>query len=237
MLQSIIPGPRDEGPKRLDEALRYAVARVEDNPQSVEAILRHLGWDCRHLAEARALPNNLAGETEKRASQAIERLREHGFVPDAVERSIALIERSLPILDTEVCEVLMQAGLCFKRISCEALLTAAQCFRAEAPFDVLRLGPREALVTPGAAAGLNQLAARVLDLMHARGCANVTELIDDAGAIFGHNASSRFTEAALRSGGPFEWLDRDAKWFWYIGAGSNGLIHQIQRVLAAPPRI
>ena len=134
----------------------------------------------------------------------------------------------------------MGAGLCFKRLSCEALLTAARCFRVEAPFAIVRLGPSEALVKPGTAGALNQLAARVLDLMQSRGCANTTELIDDARAIFGPNASSRFTEAALRSGGPFEWLDRDAKWFWYIGghgAGSNRLIDQIQRVLAATPRI
>jgi hypothetical protein len=232
MLQSIIPGPRNDGPKRLDDALWYAVARVEDDPQNVGAILRELGWDGGH-----DLPINLAGEKDERASRALKRLREDGFVPHAVERSIAVIESSLPMLHTEVCEALMEAGLCFKRLSCEALLTAAQCFRAGAPFAIARLGPRAALVRPGAAEALNQLAARVLDLMLGRGCANVTELIDDARAIFGPNASSRFTEAALRSGGPFEWLDRDAKWFWYIGAGSNGLIHQIQRVMAVTSRI
>jgi hypothetical protein len=104
----------------------------------------------------------------------------------------------------------------------------------------VRLGPSEALVKPETVGALDQLAARVLDVMQSRGCANTTELIDDARAIFGRSASSRFTEAALRSGGPFEWLDRNANWFWYIGghgAGSNRLIDQIQRVLAATPRI
>ena len=34
-------------PERLDEALRYAVARIEEDPQNVDAIIGHLGWDGR----------------------------------------------------------------------------------------------------------------------------------------------------------------------------------------------
>jgi hypothetical protein len=123
--------------------MRYAVARVEEDSQNVDAIIRHLGWDGGRLPKASICldqPINLVDERAKQpASRAIERLREDGFVPDAVERSIALIESSLPILNAEVCEALMGAGLCFKRLSCEALLTAARCFRIEAPFAIVGL--------------------------------------------------------------------------------------------------
>ena len=105
----------------------------------------------------------------------------------------------------------------------------------------MRLGPSEALVKPGTAGALDQLTARVLDLVHSRGCANARELVDDVRAIFGPNASSRFAEAALMAGGRFQWLDRDAKSFWDTGdheAGSNRLIRQFQCAGAtATPRI
>jgi hypothetical protein len=114
----MIPGPRYEAPNRLDDALRYAVARVEEDSQNVDAIIRHLGWDGGRLPEAPICsdqPINLVDERPKQAaSRAIERLREDGFVPDAVERSIALIESSLPILNAEVCEALMGLGSALK---------------------------------------------------------------------------------------------------------------------------
>jgi hypothetical protein len=226
--------------QNLDEALRSAVMRVEEDAENVDAMIRHLGWDGRRVSQGpvgRDPPLNLANEhAMKGVSRVIERLRQNGIVPDVVERSLSLVEKSLPILEAEVCEALMEAGLCFKRFSCEALSNVAQCFRTKAPFSIVRLGPSTALVKPGTAESLDQLAARVLDVMHSRGCANTTELVDDARAIFGPNASLRFTEAGLRSGGPFEWLDQETKWFWYLTdyrSSSNRIIHQIQRVLAA----
>jgi hypothetical protein len=230
--------------QNLDQALRSAVMRVEEDPENVDTIITHLGWDGRRVSQAqvgRDPPINLANERATKAvSRVIERLRQNSVVPDVVERSLSLVEKSLPILETEVCEALMEGGLCFKRFSCEALLNAAKCFRTQAPFSIVKLGPSSALVKPGTAESLDQLAARVQDIMHSRGYASTTELVDDARAIFGPNASLRFTEAVLRSGGPFEWLDQETRWFWYLTdyrSSSNRLIHQIQRVLAATPRI
>lgn len=232
-----------EGPTRLDEALKYAVARIEKDPRSVETIVRYLGWAGRPAEAPPRIgePSDLARERAKQAAhRTIERLREDGFAPDAVERSIALIEQSVPILDVELSEALMNARLCFIRLSCEALLAATQCFRINPPFEILRLGRTAALVKSGSAAGITQLGARIQELIQSRGCANTLDLIDDARAIFGPNASHRFTEAAVRTGGRFEWLDQETKWFWYIpdrGLSSHRLVNQIQRALAATPRI
>jgi hypothetical protein len=233
----------EQEPIRLDEALRYAVARIESDPRNVEAIVRHFGWDG-HTANDEPRPGqpiNLARERAKQAaSPTIERLREDRFVPDVVERSISLIERALPLLDAEVCETLMNARLCFTRLSCEALVAATECFGAEPAFEIVRFGSSTGLVKPGTAAGVTQLTARAQEFVQSCGCANAVELTHDAQDIFGPHASPRFTEAALRAGGRFEWLDQETKWFWYIpdrGHGSNRLVQQIQRVLAATPRI
>jgi hypothetical protein len=114
----------EQEPIRLDEALRYAVARIESDPRNVDAIVRHFGWDG-HTANAQPLPGqpiDLARERAKQAvSRMIERLREDRFVPDVVDRSISLIKQALPLLDAEVCETLMNARLCFTRLTCEAL--------------------------------------------------------------------------------------------------------------------
>jgi hypothetical protein len=174
------------------------------------------------------------------ANRAIERLREDAFVPEAVQRSIALIEGSLPLLDVELWEALMEARLCFVRLSCKALAGVGWCFRTPSPFEVIQLGPCSGLVKTGTAEAVHQIGPRVQERMQSRGCANVEDIAADVQQMFGTNASARFTEAAIRCAGRFEWLDQEGKWFWYMPereAGSNRLVHQIQRVLAATPRI
>jgi hypothetical protein len=52
--------------------------------------------------------------------RAIDRLREDGFVPDVVKRAIAVADQSLPILEQELCEALLNAKLCFVRFGCDA---------------------------------------------------------------------------------------------------------------------
>jgi hypothetical protein len=228
-------------PTRLDEALRYAVSRIEKDPRNVDAIARYLGW-YGHTRDARYHPGepiDLARERAKQAAnRAVEHLRQDGFVPDAVEQSLSLIERSLPVLDMEACTALMKARLCFTRLSGEGLLAAAQCFRLKPPFEIARLGSSTALVKPGSTTDVTRLIARTRDLMQSCGCANTRELLHDALEIFGPNASEDFTEAVIRSGGPFEWLDRETKWFWYIPPpGLNRVVKQIHRSLAVAGRI
>jgi hypothetical protein len=231
----------DRVPTRLDEALRYAVSRIEKDPRNVDVVVRYLGW-YGHTPDAKQHPGqpiDVAREAAKQAAdRAMEQLRQDGFVPDVVEKSLRLIERSLPLLEMEACEALMKARLCFTRLSCEALLAAGQCFRPEAPFEIASLGSSAALVQPGTATSLTQLTSIAKDLMQSCGCANLMGLLYDAHEILGPSTSERFTEAVIRAGGPFEWLDPGTKWFWYIPEpGSNRLVHQIQRVFAATPRI
>jgi hypothetical protein len=143
-----------------------------------------------------------------------------------------LIERSVPILDVDLCEALLNAKLSFIKFSCDALLAAAQAFREKSPFEVVRLGRSFALAKSGTTEGLNQLAARAQNLMLPRGCANMMDLTDDARAMFGPHVSQRLTEAVVRTVGRFEWLDQEKGWFWYMpdrSQCSNRLVNQIQQ--------
>jgi hypothetical protein len=230
-------------PDRLDEALQYAVALTEKDPRNVAAIVRYLGWDG-HDATNEGQPGRQVDLPPRRLRHVVERavrgLRTDGTVPEAVERSIALVERSLPILDMELCEALLNARLCYVRFSCGALATAAAVFRKQSPFEIVRLGCSVGLVKSGTVAGINQLAAQARSLMRSRGWANVIELTDDAQAMLGPSASRRFTEEAVRTVERFEWLDQNKGCFWYMpdrGRRSNRLVDQIQRILAATPRI
>jgi hypothetical protein len=228
------------GPARLDEALRDAVARVETDPRMAEAIARYLGWygHTRDATHHPGQPIDLAQERAKQgANRAIERLREDGLAPEAVEKSLSLIERSLPLLEMEACEVLMKARLCFTRLTCEALLAAAKCFCPKLPFEMTRLGAAGVLIKPDSTTSLDRLMARAREIVQTRGCANVTQLVQDAQDLLGPNVTERFTEALMRAGGPFEWLDRESSWFWYIPDGSNRVVQQVQRSLALSGRI
>ena len=230
-------------PQRLDEALRYAVSRVEADPQNVEAIVRHLGWDGkdgRHNDRLDPLFVAADQRLQRIVDRAIDRLRAEGIVPEVVERSIALVERLVPVLESELGNALLNAKLSHVRFSCSALASAAAVFRKQIPFEVVNLRRNVGLVKSGATEGVNQLAARAQDLVHSCGCANLPALADDARAILGPNANERFIEAVVRTIGCFEWLDRENGWFWYIpdpASSSNRLVDQIQQMLVATPRI
>jgi hypothetical protein len=235
--------PIDRVPGRLNEALMYAVARIEADPRAVAAIASYLGWDGGGLRREHPVgrPSDPAHEhIEKIVDRAIARLRGDGFVPEAVRRSIAVAGQSLPILESELCEALLNAKLCFVRFSCEALVSAAAVFRENPPFELVRFGGRDGLVKSGTANGINHLALTAQSLMRIRGCTNIIELTDRAREIFGANTSQSFTEAVIRAGARFEWLDQESGWFWYMpdrGGGSNRLINQIKRVMAVTPSI
>jgi hypothetical protein len=224
-------------PGRLNDALRYAVSRVEEDQLIVEATLSHLGWNGTGAGPENG-PKQLGREVQT-VERTIARLCEDGFIPDAVERSIAVAERSLPILDRELCEVLLDAKLCFVRFSCGALATAAAIFRRHSPFELVSFGHAAGLVKLGTTDGINQLVESARNLMQTRGCANIINLAGVARKIFGANTSQAFAEAAVRSAGRFEWLNQETGWFWYIPLGDdqNRLVDQIKRVLSVAPCI
>jgi hypothetical protein len=228
-------------PERLNEALSYAVARIEQDPVNVKTIVSRLGWDGR---QSEAEPDRRPGGAPEREMQlvgrAIDRLREDGFVPDVVERAITVAEQSLPILEQELCEALLNAKLCFVRFGCDALMSAAAVFRENPPFEFVRVGRGTGLVRPGTGKGIAQLAAAAQNLMRTRGCANIHALTDRARQIYGPSTTRAFTEAAVRTVAHFEWLDREGGWFWYMPDGAddpNRLASQIKRILAVAPRI
>jgi hypothetical protein len=228
-------------PERLNEALSYAVARIEQDPGNVKTIISRLGWDGR---QSEAEPDRPLGNAPKHemelVGRAIDRLREDGFVPDVVERAIAVAEQSLPILEQELCEALLNAKLCFVRFGCDALMSAAAVFRENPPFEFVRVGRGSGLVRPGTGKGIAQLAAAAQNLMRTRGCANIHALTDRAREIYGPSTTRAFAEAAVRTIAQFEWLDRESGWFWYMPDGAddpNRLAAQIKRIMAAAPRI
>jgi hypothetical protein len=239
------PGSEESnGPLRLDEALKYAVTQIEEDPLKIEIIVNFFGWDGRGARTFDQLGQS-AGLPPERVVQivacGIDRLRQTGVVPDAVERSIALAEKSVPILDAELCEALLDAKLCYRRFASDGLVSAAEVFRETSPFEAVVLGPHHGLVKSGAGGCIDQLTALAQRVMQSRGCANVRGLADESQEIFGSSASYGFAEAAVRTGPRFEWLDRENGWFWYIpewyGDTTNRLVNQIKRVLAVTPRI
>jgi hypothetical protein len=230
-------------PIRLDEALKYAVARVEPDPRNVQIVINCLGWDGRGARSLGEIGDTF-DVTDQRIREivagAIGRMQQAKFVPDVVERSIALVDQAIPMLEVELCETLLQARLCFVRFACDALVAAAQVFRGQSPFEEASIGSSRALVKVGTGGRIEQLAARTRRLVQTRGCANMADLDAESVEIIGSHGSRRFGEAVARSAGMFEWLDQENGWFWYVpdrGVSTNPLINHIRHVMAVTPRI
>jgi hypothetical protein len=230
-------------PLRLDEALRYAVAQIEKEPHKIEIIISFLGWGGRTARSSQELTQSVGLKSEQVVpivARAIERLRQTAFVPEAVQRALVLAERSVPILDTELNEALLDAKICYQRFACDGLVSAAEIFREGSPFEAVVVGTHHALVKSGTAEGISQLAALARRTVQSRGCAKLECLVEDSQEIFGSSTSPALAEAVARTSGRFEWLDRERGWFWYIPErddNSNCLVDQIKRVLAVTPRI
>jgi len=125
------PEPLDDTdvPLRLDEALRYAVAQIEKEPHKIEIIISFLGWGGRTARSSQELTQSVGLKSEQVVpivARAIERLRQTGFVPEAVQRALVLAERSVPILDKELNEALLDAKICYQRFACDGLVSAAE---------------------------------------------------------------------------------------------------------------
>jgi hypothetical protein len=230
-------------PIRLDEALKHAVARIENDPRNIEIIISHFGWDGRSARTVEELAGMLGVPTEyirETVRATVGGMRQAEFVPDVVDRSIELADQLLPILEVELWEALLQARLCFVRIPCDALVAAATIFRTQSPFEAVSIGPSRALVKSGTAECVDQLAARARRMVQTRGCANTSDLVEDFRETIGWSASPRFAEAVARSAGMFEWLDQENGWFWYVpepGFSMNPLVTHVRRVLAETPRL
>jgi hypothetical protein len=52
-------------PLRLDEALKYAVARIEKDPQKIEIIISYLGWDGRTARRLQELGQSVGLNPER----------------------------------------------------------------------------------------------------------------------------------------------------------------------------
>jgi hypothetical protein len=180
-------------PLRLDEALRYAVARIEKDPHKIEIIISFLGWGGRAERSLQELNPSVSLNAEQvvpTVACAIDRLRQTGFVPEAVQRALILAERLVPVLDTELNEALLDAKICYQRFACDGLVSAAEIFRETSPFEAVVVGTHQALVKSGTAEGISQLAALARRTVQTRGCANVDSLAEDSQEIFGSSARS-----------------------------------------------
>ena len=232
-----------EGPARLDEALRYAIARIEANPRNVEIVVSVLGWDgggARTLEEASRKFAVSPDRIKQIVAGAIARMKKAQFVPEVVERSLSLAEEIVPILEVELCEALLNARLCFVRFTCDALVTAAQVLHGQSPVEDISIGTSQALVRAGTVAQIDRLRARCRELVQMRGCLNITDLDEESDRILSTRPSHRFAVALARSAGMFEWLDQESGWFWYVseaGCGRNPLVTYIRRALAETPRL
>ncbi len=234
--------------ERLPEALKHALLRVESDQHIVNAIVSKLGWDGGHIR-----PKNGAGDlpgsgapaggtqdSSQLVERALGRLRQSGHVPAAIEHSIVLAERLLPILEWDLCAALLNAKLCYVRFSCEAMAKVAAAFRQEPPFERVRIGCFDALVKTGTADGVRNLAELAQSLMHSHGYANIAKIAERARELFGHELTPAFLEAVLRTVPRFEWLDQENGWFWYRPEGTqsnNRLAGQIKTIMAAAPKI
>ena len=231
---------RNEGkpPSRLDEALIFAVRRVEKNARNIALTIRRLGWDGekRQTLESIGRPLGLTRERVRQIeARTVRKLQRAGFVPDSVTQSIKIAERLTPAVDTEVTRALRDKGLTEKSFGAAGLVTAAEVFVGRARFRAMSWGKRVLLVRTQSTTAVNEIALAARRFVRSRGCANTFDLSDEFREAFSRNPSQAFIAAIVGKHKGFEWLNQDEGWFWYRpkeGRAHNRLINYLKRILA-----
>lgn len=200
--------------------------------------------------------------SRERIRQIIEPI-EHGmtglslFAP-ALDRALEWLEKEAPLAIEEVGPRLQHQGLTLHKMSFEALKRIARLLGREMPVETGLVGQKTWVQSADKqGTTILRLARRQVSRW---GLSTVEEITAGLGAqngaaeeavgeeMPGDNsqasvsspekvARTEMVRRILASQSDFAWLDEDKNWFWFSKTNRNGLITQIDKVMAVAPRI
>jgi len=201
-------------------------------------VARHLGWDGSEGGTLQETGREYS-LTRERVRQLVARVTERvkterPFAP-ALDRALYFIGENLPSTAEQVEIALRSEGFTTVSLSIEGVETAAHLLGREPGFSLERSAKRR-LVVP---AGVENIAVEIL-----RAARRATEhwgvaTVQDVAATAAHATADapEFVMRVLTARRDFEWLDKDAGWFWLRSVPRNRVLNQMEKVFAVSPRI
>jgi hypothetical protein len=210
-------------------------------PRDREIVVQYLGWDGRDGRTLEELGGQY-GLSRERIRQvclrALSRTHDTPVFAPTLDRTLELIERSLPCPATELKGLLQEQGLSQTGISPGPIAQAAERLRRNVNYRVVDLEDGEVVVAPKHAELPQGLAQAARKAIGSFGVANVARVRSRATEILGRERiPAELLTATLSVLDGFQWLDRRQTWFRLASLPQYGLPNLISKVLAIVPSI
>lgn len=247
----------------LFEVIHTAFAKPSKagTERNAKAIARRYGWDGRGGSTLEEIAGEF-GLSRERIRQicepieaALKSLEQQRLFAPVLQRALDFIAAQAPLTTEAMAMQLANSGLAKSALPIKMLLHLAKSLGCVTSVSielingqsfVVRSATDIATITAMMAQDLKQSAVISLarKLIRRQGAATVEALVAQLNAPQGANetgTASRFdldfTVQALTSQADFAWLDPVPGWFWFAKSPRNGLLAQIEKVLAAAERI
>ena len=231
-----------------------------DRQRKLEVLGRRYGWDGEGGATLQEAANYF-GVSRERVRQICQpseaTLKNRSAWMPALERAIQWLQEQVPLPVDKAGPKLKEEGITRSELSFQALQRIARLMRRDLPFETDVVGEITFLQSVHAQEG-NDRAAQILSQARRQisrwGVATIEDIAahvsekrkerensddsaDEAGGESAPEADTAFVERILSAQSDFALLDANAGWFWLSSVTRNGLITQIEKVLAVAPRV
>ena len=162
--------------------------------------------------------------------------RRVGSLP-LLDRALATVEQLLPSPADSVESKLQNAGVTQGRFRLEALARAAKLLGRKAPFTLETINGKRMAVQPGRGKSVQRTILIAQRAIARYGVATTSEIAAAVQERTSLPATAEFVASVMEGQSGFEWLDREAGWFFLRSTRKNRVVSRIRKILSIAERI
>jgi hypothetical protein len=209
-----------------------AGVRIDRN---VRMVMEYLGLDGNGGATLKVIGDKY-GVTRERVRQVCKRtmrgLKRLSFVPPLLQRTLDLISQRLPAEAGNLEVQLQQEGLTHKPFRLEGLASAVNLLDRTPPFEIEEIDGRRMVVHPERVRLVRRTILLARKSVARFGVATIADVAARVTEAVGARTSAEFVTGVLEGRQGFQWLDREAGWFWIRSLRNNRVLSRIRKILS-----
>ncbi|MFY9855311.1 MAG: hypothetical protein WAK26_15680, partial [Terracidiphilus sp.] len=223
----------------LDKELLQLVGTVVDSRRG-NIFMQYCGWDGGGTSTLQAVGDKNS-ITRERVRQIVTPIadslrRSKPFTP-ILDRVLVVLNRRLPVTESEACRLLRRRGLISGTFLLDGAINAAETFGLSAGLALEGTKDARTLVRSDQI-GLSRLISRLArSAVSHFGISTVADLCSRLSDLTGHDADDRFVSALLQKYDGYRALDKHNTWFWLDNLKRNHLITLVRKVFTVAPRV
>jgi Sigma-70, region 4/Bacterial RNA polymerase, alpha chain C terminal domain len=237
----LCPWPRSCEHSFLEDELQALVSRRRPGPDSVSAerntriVLEYLGLDgcggatLQEIGERYGLTRERVRQICDRATHWLKRL---SSVPTLLQRTLDFVSRHLPAEAGILEAQLQRERLTRTSFRLEGLANAMELLHRTLPFEIHEIDGRRMAVHPERVRIVRRTIGIARKVIARFGVATVADVAARITELMSCTTSAEFVTGVLEGRQGFEWLEREAGWFWISSLTKNRVLSRIRKILS-----